>query len=317
MHQVARGSLLGHPRPRMNVHHLELFYYVAKHGGISAAVRHFPYGIQQPAVSGQMRQLEEDTGAKLFERTPFRLTPAGERLFEHVRPFFENLDGIVKQLKGIAEPVLRLGGAELVLRDHVPTVMRAVRAQNPTMRLSLHSGVQSQVEDWLRNDEIDLAITSAGPRPPARLRQLPLLRIPLVLLVHRTAPWKTAAELWAQKKIPARLVAQPATTAFMQSFQRDLKRRRIVWPQALEATSVELVWRYVANGEGYGVGNRVALAHLKSREVRALPLDDFEPMTMAALWRGEPTPLIRAVIEEMRRYTHATFPDWACKDELR
>ena len=50
----------------MNVHHLKLFCYVAKHGGISAAVRHIPYGIQQPAVSGQMRQLEGDVGEKLF-----------------------------------------------------------------------------------------------------------------------------------------------------------------------------------------------------------------------------------------------------------
>jgi DNA-binding transcriptional LysR family regulator len=137
-----------------------------------------------------------------------------------------------------------------------------------------------------------------------------------VLLVHRTAPWKSAAELWAQKKIPARLVAQPAATAFMQSFQRDLKRRRIVWPQAVEATSAELVWRYVANGEGYGLVNRAALAGLKGRDVRVLPLDDFEPMTMAALWRGELLPLLRAVIEEMRRYSHATFPEWACTDSL-
>ena len=212
--------------------------------------------------------------------------------------------------------MLRLGGAELVLRDHVPLVMRRVREKNPEMRLSLHSGVQAQVEEWLRANQIDLAITSAGPRPPARLRQLPLLRIPLVLLVHRTAPWKSAEELWAQKQIPARLVAQPAVTAFMQSFQRDLKRRRILWPQALEATSVELVWRYVASGEGYGVVNEAVLAGFKGREVRALPLVGFEPMTMAALWRGEPTPLIRTVIEEMRRYVQITFPAWACDDKL-
>ena len=37
----------------MNVHHLELFYYVARHGGISRALQYMPYGIQQPAVSGQ------------------------------------------------------------------------------------------------------------------------------------------------------------------------------------------------------------------------------------------------------------------------
>ena len=39
----------------MNVHHLELFYYVARHGGISEAVRNMPYGIQQPAVSKQFQ----------------------------------------------------------------------------------------------------------------------------------------------------------------------------------------------------------------------------------------------------------------------
>src|SRR5262245_39094542 len=46
----------------MNLHHVELFYYVAKHGGISRALRHIPYGIQQPAVSAQILRLEQDLG---------------------------------------------------------------------------------------------------------------------------------------------------------------------------------------------------------------------------------------------------------------
>src|SRR3954468_18239376 len=100
--------------PAMNVHHLELFYYVAKHGGISAAVRQIPYGIQQPAVSGQMRALEENTGAQLFERSPFRLTPAGEKLYAHVLPFFENLEALASELRdGAGESELRVGASEL------------------------------------------------------------------------------------------------------------------------------------------------------------------------------------------------------------
>src|ERR1700690_2902158 len=79
------------PRRPMNIHHLELFYYVARHRGISSAVRHMPYGIQQPAVSSQILLLEQDLGVRLFERNPFRLTPAGEELDNFVRPFFENL----------------------------------------------------------------------------------------------------------------------------------------------------------------------------------------------------------------------------------
>lgn len=40
----------------MNVHHLELFHHVARNGGVSAAARAMPYGIQQPAISSQILQ---------------------------------------------------------------------------------------------------------------------------------------------------------------------------------------------------------------------------------------------------------------------
>ena len=58
----------------MNIHHLELFYYVARHGGIAEAVRKMPYGIQQPAISVQLIQLEKSLGTTLFRRRPFQLT---------------------------------------------------------------------------------------------------------------------------------------------------------------------------------------------------------------------------------------------------
>ena len=79
----------------MNVHHLELFYYVARFGGIAAAVRGMPYGIQQPAVSGQILQLEEVLGVSLFQRRPFALTPAGRDLYAFVEPFFSQLSTVV------------------------------------------------------------------------------------------------------------------------------------------------------------------------------------------------------------------------------
>lgn len=300
----------------MNVHHLELFYYVARHGGISAALHHIPYGIQQPAVSGQVGKLEEDVGAKLFERMPFRLTPPGEKLFAQIEPFFGNLNRLPALLHADAVPEVRIGGAELVLHDHVPPVMQRVRALQPKVRFSLHSGVQAPIEDWLGRGAIDLAITSLGPRAPARLRQLPILRVPLVLLVPQRAPWRRAADFLAQKKITTALVSQPGTTSFMRQFQRDLSRRSIVWPQAVEATSVELVMRCVATGEGCGVVNRASIASRPHRGVRVLDLDEFEPMTLGAVWRGELTPLARIVIEEFRRHGLEEFPQWCCADPL-
>ncbi len=299
----------------MNVHHLELFYYVAKHGGISAAVRRIPYGIQQPAVSGQMGKLEKAVGTKLFERSPFRLTPAGEKLFAHVQPFFENLGGVASELKGDADPELRIGGAELVLRDHMPVVMQRVRALHPRMRLSLQAGHQAQLEALLLDGKIDLAVGPVDARPPVRLRQLRLACVPLVLLVPRDRPWKYAAELWAKKKVPEPLIGLPAATSVMQNFQKDLKRLGVTWPQAVEATSVELVTCYVANGDGCGVNLGIP-AIIKHRNVRALPLAGFAPLTMGLLWRVEPSLLVRAVIQAVRDYSHDTWPDWAVADKL-
>jgi hypothetical protein len=45
-------------------------------------------------------------------------------------------------------------------------------------------------------------------------------------------------------------------------------------------------------------------------------LEKFPAMTMGVLWRGEASPLVRAVIQELRRYAHDAFPDWIVPDRL-
>ena len=132
--------------PRMNVHHLELFYYVARFGGISRAVRRMPYGIQQPAVSSQMLLLEQDLGKKLFERIPFRLTQEGEELFAYVNPFFSILENVAASLRKQAVPQLRLGASEIVLRNHLPHLLIRLQANHPGLRITLRSGLQAQME---------------------------------------------------------------------------------------------------------------------------------------------------------------------------
>lgn len=292
----------------MNVHHLELFYYVAKHGGISAAVRRIPYGIQQPAVSGQIGKLEEGVGAKLFERSPFRLTKAGERLYAHVQPFFENLGAVATDIRNAATPELRIGGSELVLREHIPAVMKRLKARFPGLRFSLRTGFSSELETWLREGELDVVFSVVDAKPPARLRQLRLTDMPLVLLVQRKSTVRSAEELWANKRVAENLICLPSTTVVARAFQRELKRRGVTWPQGIEATSVDLIGRYVANGDGIGVSVAKARAG-NLRELRVVPLEGFAPVGMGVLWRGEASELLRAVIEEVGDYTRAMWPE--------
>jgi DNA-binding transcriptional LysR family regulator len=294
----------------MNIHHLELFYYVARHGGISRAVRNMPYGIQQPAVSSQILLLEEDLGTKLFERQPFKLTREGEELYAFVRPFFDNLLPMAEKLRKHSAPSLRIGASELVLRDYLPAVVERLRAHEPKLRLALRSGFQDEVEQWLLDREIDLAVVPLESRPPPRVRALRLLRLPLVLLVHRKSKLKSAAALWEQGEIAEPLICLPPTEPMMKNFRRGLQARHVDWPHSIEASSMELVTRYVANGYGIGV-SLGATEVVRHRDVRVVALEGFEPVEIAALWSGELSPLVQVVLDEARRFVAQHWPGLA------
>jgi DNA-binding transcriptional LysR family regulator len=120
----------------MNIHHLELFYYVARHRGISEAVRKMPYGIQQPAISAQMLRLEDDLGTTLFQRKPFKLLPPGEKLYAFIEPFFANVERVSDEIRGETVPVLRIGASELVLNEYLPAVLNRLREDFPKLRCS-------------------------------------------------------------------------------------------------------------------------------------------------------------------------------------
>jgi DNA-binding transcriptional LysR family regulator len=268
----------------MNLHHLELFYYVARHGGISRAVRKMPYGIQQPAVSSQILQLEEDLAAKLFERQPFRLTPDGEELYAFVRQFFDNVDEACGRVRKKNAPTLRIAASELILRDYLPSIIQQMKQRHPTLRFALKSGHQADMEKWLEEREIDLAITPLHTRPATTLESLPIVRLRLVLLVPKSSPAKSADYFWSQSPVAEALIRLPASEGITRSFDRGLQKRGVDWPVSIEASSTELVSQYVANG--YGIGVTVDLPHLVKRKgIRALPLNDFEPVEVAALWR--------------------------------
>lgn len=295
----------------MNIHHLELFYYVARHGGISRAVRNMPYGIQQPAVSSQVILLEEDLGVKLFERQPFRLTAAGTELFDFVRPFFENVDRVADRLRTKASPLLRVGAAELVLCDYLPALIDRLREQQPKLRLSLRSGFQDDIEQLLHYREIDVAIVPLAGAPAGRFECVRLMRLPLVLLVAADSEITSAEDLWSRREIDDPLICLPETELITKHFRQGLQRRRVEWSHAVEASSLDLVARYVANGYGIGLGVTSPGA-TGPTAVRALPLAEFEPVDIAVLWQGEATPLIRALVDESQRFVAARWPEWGC-----
>jgi DNA-binding transcriptional LysR family regulator len=283
----------------MNIHHLELFYYVARHGGIMEAVRNIPYGIQQPAVSGQVAQLEEYLGVTLFQRRPFALTPAGEKLYRFIQPFFSNLDAIASEVQGGQARQMRIGASSIVLRDHLPELFRQVRKKYPDLRIALREGYPTELEHMLEREEIDLAVTVIEKKTAPGMRSLALVELPLVLLVGKGSGIVSADQLWRRDRIQEPLICLPPVEAISKHFQQGLARLGVDWFPGLEVSSVPLIETYVAGGFGIGVSVLVPQAATHP-DVRVVALPDFEPVVVGALWRKKTTALLQAFLDELQ-----------------
>ena len=116
-------------------------------------------------------------------------------------------------------PEVRIGGAELELREHMPIVLRRLKERWPMLRFKLRTtGFLSEVETWLLAGEIDVAFAPLYSRPHSGLRSIRLAVLPLILQVHRKSAWKSAAELWRHRKISDALICLPESTGITREF---------------------------------------------------------------------------------------------------
>lgn len=281
----------------MNVHHVELFYYVAKHGGVSAAARHIPYGIQQPAISAQVMQLEDALGVTLFQRRPFALTAEGKLLFDHISPFFGGLNELEIRLRGGAETRLRLAAPEIVQREYLPGVLARMKKRIKGFHFTLTHGRQQEIEPLLLAGEVDFGLAIVISKPAAGVNVRELMSLRPVLLVPEKSRIQSAGDLLRMDRIDVPLITQDKAEALVKSFTEDLQKRGITWLPTLTLGGLDIIGRYVAQGFGIGLAVSVPQIHL-SKGVREVPLQGFKPLSFSLLWRGRMSAVQEAFAEE-------------------
>lgn len=281
----------------MNVHHLELFFYVARNGGVSAAARAMPYGIQQPAISAQILQLEDSLGVTLYQRRPFQLTREGQTLYEFIAPFFSGLAEVGDRLRGGGENRLRIAAAEVVQRDYLPELLARMRKRVKGFHFTLTHGRQHEIEALLATQEIDIGLSTLMEKTAANIDARELMRLPVVLLVPAKSGITSVAQIFEKDRINLPLVTLDAKDVLSRSFQTVLRQRGVEWLPSLEVGSLDLVVRYVAEGFGAGLALRHPRVELPAG-VTALALDDFPPLSFGVLWTGRLSPLGEAFLAE-------------------
>ncbi|TWF79801.1 DNA-binding transcriptional LysR family regulator [Pseudonocardia hierapolitana] len=170
----------------MELHQLRYFVAVAREGSMTAAASSL--FLAQPTLSIQIRKLEQEVGAKLFERLARRvvLTAAGKAFLEHAERALAELERgreRVADVVGLRQGRVAVGVLPSVAAHLLPAVLAEFRAEHPGVTVHLvENDVSRDFEQLVQAGELDVAVTRM-PVTLAGLGARTLVREPIVALV--------------------------------------------------------------------------------------------------------------------------------------
>ncbi|WP_433885506.1 LysR family transcriptional regulator [Pseudomonas vranovensis] len=174
----------------MDFRQLRYFVAVYEEGHVGRAAERL--SLSQPALSQQIRQLEQNLDVSLFERGNKRLLPtlAAHTLYNHALPLLDGLQRAreaLRNFKGQSLRTLAIGVLQTVRPSLVPQLLDRVRKAQPHLVVQIYELSGLEIERRLLNGSLDIGISYLPPRQPG-LHGLLLYEDELQLVIPNTHP---------------------------------------------------------------------------------------------------------------------------------
>ena len=283
----------------MELRQLEYFVAVAEERNFTRAAERVH--ISQSGVSAQIRQLERELGAELFDRSArtATLTVAGKAALEHARAALAAA-GAVGQAVGEVTDLIRgrltvgmvIGCTVTPLFDALAAFHRA----HPGVELALLEDGSDRLVEGVRTGTIDLALIGAAAETPAGLEAHTVISEPLVAVAAPGHPLAGRHAITLRELAAHPVVCMPPGTGLRTVFDRACVGQGIRPRIALEASAADAIADLAARGLGVAVLSRSMAGHYRDRLI-AIPLDDVDtPALLALVWRAAPGPALRGLL---------------------
>jgi aminoethylphosphonate catabolism LysR family transcriptional regulator len=284
---------------------LRAFHHVAVHGGFSRAAE--AMFLTQPAVSDQVRKLEEEYDVLLFNRhkKQVTLTEAGQRLLEITRRMFDIEQQALELLS--ESRALRSGTLRIVAdaAHHMLHILTRFRETYPGISISLQSGNTETVVSNLYSYEADIGVLGGAPSS----RDFELVRLnatPIVAFVAADHHLATRTSLTIAELAREPLVMRERGSKTRQKLEERAAELGIELRPAIEAEGREAVREIVAAGGGVGFVSAAEFGQ-EGRLVR-IPIDGPEMLmeeSLICLKERAGGKLVSAFIETARSMSEA------------
>ena len=204
----------------INLRQLRAFVSIGRLGSFTRAAE--ALHATQPALSAQIRELEEALGVKLFDRSTrsVSLTQAGEDLMPSVDTVLSDLSSVVARARDVAKRNtgrVTVAALPSLAATLMPQVIARMREEHPGIVVVIRDALAERAVALLRADEVDFALTSAPP-PDRELSFTPLFADRMVAVLPHGHPLAKAKTMRLAELLDTPLVLM----------DRDSSVRRIV-----------------------------------------------------------------------------------------
>jgi len=287
---------------------LQVFYTVAKHLSFTKAGEQL--FMTQPAVTFQVKQLEEHFNARLFERSHGRiaLTPVGKLVMDYagrILGLSEEMDTRVADLTGVVGGPLLMGASTTIAEFVLPRILGEFKVQHPHVHVHLTVGNSEMIENRVADHSLDVGLIESPSHLPPVLDTTVCCEDELVVICgpgHRFAKHASLK--------PRELVGEPFVSRELGSGTREFTdqymERCKVAPEDLnvvmELGSPEAIKGVVETGLGFSIMSRARVA--KERKLGMLIVIPLEPRLIRTFSFVQPK-------EKFRSKLLTTFVDFA------
>jgi len=265
----------------MDFDQLTTFLEVVKLGNFSRAGQ--KVFRSQSAVSAQIRQLEEEYGERLLDRSGkvVRLTPAGEVLFEYANRLLtlraESVRAVADQ-GNTPRGTLAIGANEATCLYVLPDVFAQYSREYPAVQITVYRNFSRKIQERVEDGSIDVGIATLPLKSPS-LTIEPIFRDRLMLMVSSRSPLAKHDTVSIEEMAQYPLIF-PKTGYTRQLLDKLFRpygsRVRVI----MELPSVGMIKSFVVAGLGVSlISASFARDEVKAGEARLIPIADVD------LWR--------------------------------
>ncbi len=263
----------------INLHHLRVFYMAAKYESCTAAAQKLC--VTQPAITAQIRKLEDQCSLKLFKKRGrnIHLTDEGTALFHYARRIFEcerEVEDAIEEMRKLKRGVLRLGTTKTYARYFMPVLISTFHETYPQIKIHLDEGSSLDMTHslvGLKNEVVVIAMAAENPA----VTFIPLSHEKLVLIMAPSHPLANKAAVSVRELAGEPIIMKEAGSGTRLKVNGLFERYGCDLNILMETSNAEFIKQLVQQGEGFSFLVKEAVAtELQEKKLVSVPLMEEE-----------------------------------------